>query len=494
MRNAIYGRQSIDKKDSISIETQIEKARSECAAQDLIRTYTDRGYSGKNTKRPEFKRLMEDVKKGLIDRIIVYKLDRFSRSILDFAKAWEILAEHRVEFISVNERFDTSTPMGKAMLYITIVFAQMERETIAERVTDNYYERAKRGSWMGGPAPYGFQIGRLTVDGMKIPTLELKYEIDIVQKCFAMYAENGYSLGGIATYLTDELRVPGPKRTTWNNATLSRMFRNPVYVKADIEIYAYFKELGVNIVNELQEFTGEHAGMLIGKRGASTRQRKEIQEATFVLANWEGAITSKIWLQCQQRLANNEQIKNTGKGKYTWLSGLMKCGCCGRSFRVIVDPKYPDNKKLYCSGRVDRMCNYVPKWHIKTIEKYVEREVNRVLDISSNGPIEDVPEISNTIKIQLKKIEEKINTLIENLSNEKMSDIMVELLNKEAERLAKERVEILEEIQENSKIQVRYYDKIDFKELDMQGKKVVAQSYIEQIKITEEEIYIIWKV
>ncbi len=78
MRNALYGRQSLDKKDSISIETQIEKGRLECDPADVIIIYADRGFSGKNTKRPEFRRLMGDIEKGLIDRVIVYKLDRFT--------------------------------------------------------------------------------------------------------------------------------------------------------------------------------------------------------------------------------------------------------------------------------------------------------------------------------------------------------------------------------------------------------------------------------
>ena len=155
---ALYARQSLDVRDSISIEMQIEKGVSMCESGESYKTYVVKGYSGKNTHRPQFMQLIEDIKQGLITKVIVYKLDRFSRSVLDFSNTWEILSRHHVEFISVNEKFDTSTPIGKAMLFIIIVFAQMERETIVERVTDNYYQRAELGSWMGGPAPYGFRI------------------------------------------------------------------------------------------------------------------------------------------------------------------------------------------------------------------------------------------------------------------------------------------------------------------------------------------------
>ena len=154
--DAIYARQSVDKADSLSIQGQIDLCRREVGKD--IQVYQDKGFSGKNTNRPDFQRMMADVEKGLVQKIVVYRLDRFSRSLADFSRLWEVLQRHGVEFVSVNERFDTSTPMGRAMLSIIMVFAQLERETTAERVRDNYYQRVKLGSWPGGPAPYGFPL------------------------------------------------------------------------------------------------------------------------------------------------------------------------------------------------------------------------------------------------------------------------------------------------------------------------------------------------
>lgn len=198
---ALYARQSLDVRDSISIELQIEKGISMCEAGEPYKTYVDKGYSGKNTHRPQFMQLIEDIKQGLITKVIVYKLDRFSRSVLDFSNTWEILSKNHVEFISVNEKFDTSTPIGKAMLFIIIVFAQMERETIVERVTDNYYQRAELGSWMGGPAPYGFRIGRLVKEGREIPTLVQNENMQHVKEIFSMYASQDVALGEVAAWL-----------------------------------------------------------------------------------------------------------------------------------------------------------------------------------------------------------------------------------------------------------------------------------------------------
>ena len=113
--DAIYGRQSVDRKDSISIESQIEFCKYELRGGNF-RKYTDKGYSGKNTDRPKFQEMMADIRRGLIKRVVVYKLDRISRSILDFATMMETFQEYNVEFVSSTEKFDTSTPMGRAML------------------------------------------------------------------------------------------------------------------------------------------------------------------------------------------------------------------------------------------------------------------------------------------------------------------------------------------------------------------------------------------
>ena len=170
----------MDKKDSLSIQGQIDLCRKE--AQGEVTVYQDKGFSGKNTNRPDFQRMMADVEKGLVQRVIVYRLDRFSRSLADFSQLWEVLGQHGVEFISVNEKFDTSTPVGRAMLSIIMVFAQLERETTAERVRDNYYQRAKLGSWPGGPAPYGFSLGRLPdATGKLSPGLIPNEHMEIVE-------------------------------------------------------------------------------------------------------------------------------------------------------------------------------------------------------------------------------------------------------------------------------------------------------------------------
>lgn len=152
---------------------------------------------------------MQDVKAGRIATLYVYRLDRFSRSVADFGQLWQVLQANRVEFVSVSENFDTSTPMGRAMLHIIMVFAQLERETTAQRVRDNYYRRAALGTWPGGPAPFGFDNGRAAGrDGRRAPALVPNGRGELVRRIFAEYAGEGTSLSGLAKKLSRE-GIPG---------------------------------------------------------------------------------------------------------------------------------------------------------------------------------------------------------------------------------------------------------------------------------------------
>ena len=199
--DALYGRQSVEKKDSISVESQIEYCRYETHGRPYLE-YTDRGFSGKDTNRPGFEKMMQDIGQGKIKRVIVYKLDRISRSILDFANMMEIFQKYQVEFISTTEKFDTSTPIGRAMLNICIVFAQLERETIQKRVADAYYARSKKGFYMGGRVPYGYCLKETVIDHVRTAMYEeVKEESSQIGIMYSMYADPSCSLGDIVRFL-----------------------------------------------------------------------------------------------------------------------------------------------------------------------------------------------------------------------------------------------------------------------------------------------------
>jgi len=150
MKFATYGRKSVysDKSDSVDNQERMCREYAEVRYKNEIESfisYSDEGLSGANTNRPGLKQLLSDVEDGQIDALIVCQLDRLSRDVKDFANIYSKLEEKGVMFISLKESIDTNTPIGKAMMFITATFAQMERETIAARVTDNLNGLAKRG-------------------------------------------------------------------------------------------------------------------------------------------------------------------------------------------------------------------------------------------------------------------------------------------------------------------------------------------------------------
>lgn len=158
----IYSRKSVYTGKGESIENQIELCRSYIAAKypsDLphrIEIYEDEGYSAKNTDRPQFQKMLRHMTVDTPDFIICYRLDRISRSVSDFSSFIEKLNQLQIAFLCIKEEFDTSRPMGKAMMYIASVFSQLERETIAERVRDNMLLLARSGRWLGGTPPTGY--------------------------------------------------------------------------------------------------------------------------------------------------------------------------------------------------------------------------------------------------------------------------------------------------------------------------------------------------
>ena len=202
---AIYARQSVNKMDSISIETQIEECEKELRKGEKASVYFDKGYSGKNIDRPEFQRLLEDIRLGTVNKVVCYKLDRVSRSVVDFAMMMETFARYKVDFVSCNEKFDTSTPMGRAMLNICIVFAQLERETIQQRVIDAYCSRSRKGFYMGGRCPYGYRVEEYVIDGIKTSHyVVVPEEAEVLKLMYSMYAQlKGWKMEVISSNPTE---------------------------------------------------------------------------------------------------------------------------------------------------------------------------------------------------------------------------------------------------------------------------------------------------
>lgn len=483
---ALYARQSLDKKDSISIETQIHACRALCGdTNEEIRVFQDKGWSGKNIDRPAFIQMMDRVNQGNVSKVIVYRLDRLSRSIADFCGIWEKLDAHNSQFVSVNEHFDTSTPIGKAMLYIIMIFAQLERETIAERVKDNYYERIKSGSWPGGPAPYAMKNSSIIMpDGKKVPTIEATEEIETVKRIFHEYAKDGVTLGSICRILNSE-GIPNAKSNTWSNVAVARVLHSPVYVRAGMATYRYYSSKGVKLSNSVEEFDGGHAAHLVGRRKASDRKYTKMEDHVLSLLNIEGVIDDDLFVNVQRKLEHNKQIKNSGAGKNTWLTGLIKCGYC---HYAIVIRQWKETKYLGCSGHYNLNC--CEHSRILTTLEELEKEVESCLEKEINSCKEEEISTTNTQEInkKMQDIEVKIQRLIDSIAQ--ASAKTMQYINMEIDKLDEERklyLNLLEQPSEQRSIQIKWSNSLSSNE-----KREIARAFIKKIFVFDDHVEIVW--
>jgi DNA invertase Pin-like site-specific DNA recombinase len=205
-RCAVYTRKSTDEgleKEFNSLDAQRESCEAYIASQRsegwvLVHDrYDDGGVSGGTLERPALKRLLADIEAGLVDVVVVYKIDRLSRSLMDFAKLVQIFDQNEVTFVSVTQSFNTTTSMGRLTLNILLSFAQFEREVIGERVRDKIAASRARGMWMGGPVPLGYRVEnrKLLLDETAAATVRRVFE--------------GFAEIGSATRLLPILRAEG---------------------------------------------------------------------------------------------------------------------------------------------------------------------------------------------------------------------------------------------------------------------------------------------
>src|SRR4030042_963837 len=220
---AIYTRVSTDNQAEVefnSCEAQEQKIKSFINSQEnlfVYNVYSDAGFTGANLERPALQKMIGDMQENKINTVLVYKIDRLTRSPKDFYALMDIFEQYKVDFISITERFDTSTPSGRLLRNIMLTFAQFERELTSERTKDKLLERANKGMWNGGNVPFGYRVvdKRLVPDGQKLTEI------------FAIFAESG-SLAKTYTLLKNK-RILNNKDLPFSKAHLQSILRNPIY-------------------------------------------------------------------------------------------------------------------------------------------------------------------------------------------------------------------------------------------------------------------------
>lgn len=294
-------------KDSLPFQKKELKAYCEHVLhidKKRIEIFEDAGKSGKNTKRPAFERMMDKVKAGQVSHVIVYKIDRISRNLIDFSIMYNEFKYHRVAFISLNEQFDTSSAMGEAMLKIVLVFAEMERKLTSERVTDVMIGRAQSGLWNGARVPYGWDWD----DEKKCP-VHSKVEAKYVKQMYEDYLNGGSSVSIAKNYNAN--KIPTKRGGEWTSKTIADVIRNPMN-KGDYR-YNY--------------------------RESARGRKKPQEEVIYIKGVFEPLVSINDWEKAN-KLMDGRGFKMNSSGQIIMnkrcnvFTGLIFCGKCGERYNV----------------------------------------------------------------------------------------------------------------------------------------------------------------
>lgn len=496
--NAIYARQSVDRADSISIESQIEFCKYELKG-GSFKEYKDKGYSGKNTVRPQLQQLLTDIRRGEVEKVIVYKLDRISRSILDFSNMMNLFQQYQVEFVSSTEKFDTSTPMGRAMLNICIVFAQLERETIQKRVSDAYYSRSQKGFRMGGKPPYGYRLEEILMEGIHTKKLvEEPGEAAIVREIFDMYEQPDTSYGDITRYYAEKgVQFYGKELI---RSMLAQLLRNPVYVRADMDVYRFFRSHGTNIVSSPEQFDGIHGCYLYQGRDAQTDKLQNLKGHMLVVAPHEGLVSSEQWLNCRIKLMRNKTIQANRKAVNTWLAGKVKCGNCGYALMSI---KIQSGKQyLRCTKRLNnKACPGCGKVYTEDVENYVYKEMVRKLregqSPATYTKLNENPQVKQIYR-EIEEMEKEISLLVDSLAG--AGETLTDYINQRVEeidqmhQLKLEKLSVLAENHATPEQMEKVASNISlWGEIDFEEKRFTVDKMIRSLKVFPGLVQIQWK-
>lgn len=423
----IYPRKSVYRDNSDSVQVQISMCQDYAniiykdEQLEFIIYGKDEGFSGKNTNRPSFQELMRDVKANKLDAVMVYKLDRISRNVQEFSAMYEIFQSHNVSFISVKESFDTTTPMGRTVMYILAAFAQLERENTSERVADNMQALGAAGKWTGGKCPTGMTSIRKTIGDKEHSYLMIDPDTVWLPKLLYSLLLNGYSITKVERYCRDH----GIKSQTGkflNTSQIHGILINPVYCQNSMEAYYYFKNLGCKLPDEIY-FDGTKG--LIGygktKTGAMSQKRVDHNAWTISVGIHDFVIPSGDWIAAQKRLGINKMYRSA-KHEVGILKGVLRCSC---GSRMEIKTYYKNNIQFsyyFCAAMVRKGKSACNTGYIR-IEKIDDSFIKQLCKMRFNpegfklhedntGPTPNAA----SIRTEIKKIDNSIENLTSALS------------------------------------------------------------------------------
>lgn len=473
---AIYARVSTTNQaeEGYSIDGQIDSLEKYCEAMgwDVYNKYIDAGFSGGSLKRPEMANLINDVKKGLFDTVLVYKLDRLSRNVRDtLYLIKDVFNINKIDFVSIQENIDTSSAMGTLFLTLLSAIAEFEREQIKERMQLGKLGRAKAGkSMMWAKTSYGYdydkETGSMTVN---------EYEALAIKEIFTSY------LAGVSiTKLRDKMNEEYPKQPAWSYRTIRGILGNPVYC-------------GLNQYKG-QTFQGTH-------------------KAIISLDDFE---------QTQRELAKRQQTAKEllnprpFQAKYM-LSGMAQCGYCHAPLKLIMGGIRKDGTRFIryeCYQRHPRktagvtVYNNNQKCHSGAydkdeLEKYIITEISKLQHDQSYIEQLFSTQSSTIDRDGYQKQIEELTRKISRLNDLYIDDrITLDELQKRSSEFMTMRTALEEELKNDPEIQgqerrnniKQVLDCEDITSIDYDGQKVIARALIDKVQVTSERIVINWRI
>ena len=500
---AIYVRRSVSDKDKGNNSLSIAAQREECirfvGEGADFKVYCDDGKSGKDVRhRPEFMQMMSDAKDGLIDRIIVKKYDRFSRNMREYLNITDELDRYGVGVISLSEPFNTETKEGRMMRNNLLNFAEFERETIAARVKDAYSTKAvETGFYQGGKMFFGFQSSRQTINGKTGSVLVPSEAAQTVIAAYEVYKEPGTSLLDVVNYIkahnlpSSSTSGNNPINRSMDRSEISRILENPLYVRADKNVYEFFLSRGFTIIDDIDAFDGVHGLMW----------HKQKSEDRFIKVGYhEGLVDSETWLAVQDKKSHNHQIPKSRGELKSWLVGLTKCGHCGKA--LLIAYRYNvDKSKIWryynctglktikgCSRETERL-KVRPDDVEKAVYKAMKEHISE-FEVAKNSSANKSSE-AERIKAELLRIEADTKKLIDRLID--ADDVLFGYIQEKISELHAKK----NEYEKQLLLIERRVKKIDTKplleplnrwdELTMEEKNALAKVMIDRIDVTDEE-------
>jgi site-specific DNA recombinase len=470
MKTALYIRVSTQEQaeEGHSIGEQTDRLNKYCEAKGwtVVKIYTDPGFSGGNTDRPALKNLIRDIDN--FDMILVYKLDRLSRSQKDTLYLIEdVFLKHNVDFVSMNENFDTSTPFGRAMIGILSVFAQLEREQIKERMSMGHIGRAKEGYWRGGsnaPIGYDFIEGKLVIN---------EYESMQVKEIFNLFIK-GYSIHSITEIMKSRY---SNRYSSWNNSgTTGKILRNTMYIG--------------KIKYKGEEYDGQHEPIICEEIFNTVQIRYNEIEKKF-----------------------NKAQKSPYMSKHL-LSGLIFCGNCGARYftknttsrihgtffyyKCYSRDGNKEMKKIVgCKNpifREDVLDNYI----INAIKELSDdkEQIKRIHQLNLTEPDGNI----NILKNRIEEIDKQIGKLLDLYQ---FGTIPIDEINKRTKTLQGEKESLEREVYsimpETPVLSIDEAHKLSLKAIDIfvngspEQKRRAVSSLINKIVLYSDTIKIYWK-